>query len=513
MLAHVQTGALHGVDPFLVRVDVSLVSGLPSFTVVGLAHGSVREGKERVSAALRHAGFDLPHRRITVNLAPAAVRKDGTAFDLPIAVGLLVAGGRVRASTVASCAFLGELGLDGSLRAVAGALAVATCCADAGIETLVLPAENAREAAVVDGLRVLGATDLGSVVAHLEGTRPIRATVLDAGELLAQRAGARANMMDMKDVRGQGAAKRALEISAAGAHNLLFVGPPGAGKTMLARRLPAILPPLTLAESLETTMVHSVAGHLGDGEALLTERPFRAPHHTVSDAGLVGRGTPPRPGELSLAHHGVLFLDELPEYRRNVLEVLRQPLEEGTVRLARAGGSVSFPTRFILVAAMNPCPCGYHGDGSDRCLCDPARVTRYQARVSGPLLDRIDLHVPVPPVAFESLETGARGTSSDEVRARVLAAREIQHRRFRHLPETHANGQMSPAHLSSWCRPSAEIGRMLRLAVDRAALSARAYHRVLRVARTIADLDAADEIGLEHAAEALQYRGLDRQGG
>jgi magnesium chelatase family protein len=508
MLAHIQTGAVLGVDPFLVRVEVSLASGLPTFAVVGLAHGAVREGRERVTAALRNSGLELPQRRITVNLAPADVRKDGTAFDLPIAVGLLAAGGLRGPRDLSEHVFLGELGLDGSVRPVPGVLPVATACADAGIDTIVVPAENAGEAGVVAGLRVLGASDLRSVASYLRGADCLIPTSVDVAALLAQGA---YRGSDLSDVRGQGAAKRALEVAAAGSHNLLLVGPPGAGKTMLARRLPGILPPLTLAEALETTRVYSVAGHLRRGGAIVVERPFRAPHHTVSDAGLVGGGTPPRPGEMSLAHHGVLFLDELAEYRRNVLEVLRQPMEEGSVRLARASGSVRFPAGFILVAAMNPCPCGYAGDGTDRCCCDPAQVARYQGRVSGPLLDRIDIHLHVPPVPFGSLEAGDGGDSSVTVRCRVSAAREVQRRRFEGAPGVHANGHMRPADLGRWCRPSGRVAAMLQQGMARTGLSARAYHRILKVARTIADLEGALDIRAEHAAEALQYRSLDRQ--
>lgn len=508
MLAEIITVGLRGIESFRVRVEVNLSSGLPSFTVVGLPAGAVREGRERVIAALRNAGFAVPPKRITVNLAPADVPKSGSAYDLPIAVGLLVGGGSVPGGAVEGTAFVGEMGLDGSLRAVPGILPMAAGSRRMGLRRIVVPRPNAAEASLVEGIEVVGARDLVELAEHLSDR--VRIPPTRGG---AERDGGLGEgpVPDMEEVRGQGQVKRALEVAAAGGHNALMLGPPGAGKTMLARRLPGILPPLSLPEAMEVTEVHSVAGRLAGGGSLVVHPPFRAPHHTTTNAGMVGGGAPPQPGEVSLAHNGVLFLDELPEFRRQALEALRQPLEEGSVTLCRSRFTVRYPARFVLIAAMNPCPCGRWGDGSDRCTCDPIVVRRYRSRVSGPLLDRVDLHLTVPAVPVKDLTEPSPAEATATIRERVIRARTIQRSRLDGVPGIYTNGQMDARAMRAFCRPSRPVIRMLQGALDGLGLSARAYHRILKVARTIADLEGSPGLEEHHVAEAIQYRILDRR--
>ncbi len=502
MLAVVHSYWVHGVEGQPVRVEVKVQTGLPVFTVVGLPAGAVREGKERVFAALAHAGISLPPRRVTVNLAPADLPKSGSGFDLPVAVGLLAASGQIPIEWLEGSAFVGELGLDGSARPIRGAIALAMSCFAEGRKRLFVPLGNAREASAAPGVEIFGVADLGELVAHLR-----------RGDVLRPRAPAAAVRShapgpDLREVRGQALAKRALVVAAAGGHSLLMSGLPGAGKTMLARRLPGLLPPLSERESLEVTRVHSVAGLLDAGEPVKTTRPFRAPHHTISAGGLVGGGNPPRPGEISLAHLGVLFLDELPEFGRRVLETLRQPIESGRIRIARVRHSVTFPARFQIVAAMNPCPCGM---GGDDCICHDRDVARYRARISGPLLDRLDIHVGTSPVTWRELEGAACGSGrgSDAARTQVLEARRRQAARRGGADAEGAsplNARIPARDLMTACPLAPGASRLLEEGVGRFRLSARAVHRTLRLARTIADLAGEERLGARVVAEALRLR-------
>jgi len=504
MVAKVYSAVPRGVEALKVQVEVDARAGLPSLAVVGLPDPAVREARERVLAAIRHLGCHLDTRSIVVNLSPAEERKEGALLDLAIAAGVLVAAGLVP-ERGCSAWLLGELSLDGALRPVRGVLPIVEAATAAGA-AVVLPVDNLGEAAVIRGARLLPAGRLSEVVAHLRGEEPLTEVVGGNGHLAPH---AEASALDLAEVAGQEHARRALEIAAAGAHHLLFLGPPGAGKTMLAQRLPGILPPLDEGEALATTKVYSVAPGVPRPDGLVSVRPFRAPHHTISAAGLIGGGTIPKPGEVSLAHNGVLFLDEITEFRRDVLEVLRQPMESGHVVIARAAGSLTFPARFQLAAAANPCPCGHLGDPRRECRCTPPQVQRYRARLSGPLLDRIDLQLEVPAVPYRDLSRTGGAETSATVRERVVAARERQAHRLRGRGRR-TNGELTSAEVRAWCAPDREGDRLLELAMTKLALSARGLFRILRVARTIADLEASEPVAARHIAEAIAYRSLDR---
>ena len=509
MLVKVYTAALQGIDATIVTIEVNSSRGI-KFFLVGLPDSAVKESHERIISALQVNGYKFPSRQIVVNMAPADIRKEGSSYDLPLAIGILASAGEVSEEKLSKYLIIGELSLDGSLQPIKGALPIAICARAKGYEGFILPKQNAREAAVVNNLNVYGVENIKEVIEFFNGERELEPTIVNTREEFYQH---QSNFSyDFADVKGQESVKRALEVAAAGGHNVIMIGAPGSGKSMMAKRMPSILPPLSLGESLETTKIHSVAGKLTKNDSLIATRPFRAPHHTISQVAMVGGGSNPQPGEISLAHNGLLFLDELPEFNRSVLEVLRQPLEDRHISISRAKYSLDYPASFMLVASMNPCPCGYYNHPTKACVCNPGQVHRYLNRISGPLLDRIDIQIEIVPVPFEKMAEQQTSESSATIRERVIKARKIQEQRFAEHPGIYCNAQMESKLLHRYATPDEQGLNLLRTAMTRLNLSARAYDRILKVARTIADLEVSETIKPNHIAEAISYRNLDREG-